>query len=727
VKQLNMKMYKEIYQGSLIEEQLLKDETIFHVANGYLGKKGVFTEGYGYPHKRGVFLNGFYNTYGYHYEENAQQFPQQGKTIMALPDASLITFKVNGYELNQKEMKHILTERRFDLEKGMTVRTTTYQSSHDEMYQLNETIYAHHHAHSIIKIEIQLKSLTKDASCECKHQISMPLIKTSHTRDPRLAYEKTHIEMTHIDLDKKQYHFQTQSKQFQGYLEFIMDKHFHYEIAQEDVIGILNQHLKKDETLTLHLTLNYHSNHIQLDMKDASLNSHLKTLDAYWKHYPFTFSDPKKQEIMDYHMYQLYHAGGIHQQLSIAAKGLSGEGYEGHYFWDTEIYMLPYFIYHYPEKAKTILRHRMFFIEEARLEALQLHVKKGIKIPWRSIDGTELSPYFLAGSAQLHINSDVAYGIILYVETTGDHAFLNDGAFRFIVELALYILHYGFFEGNNFHLMQVTGPDEYTTLVDDNYYTNRLAAFHFNYILKHISKYHHLVQDLFSEEDIHLMKQATEKMHFNYDENLKLYLQDASHHLRKPLDHEIIQNEGLPLLLKYHPQFIYRHQVLKQADSVTADILLNRKDEAFKNGFYYYLKMTSHDSSLSKCIYGIGAFQIGESTLANQFFEDTLNLDLKDLKHHTKNGLHMANIGGSYLMVLKGIFGVHSIDGLSVAPTMIQQIQGISIQFLYQSITIQLTLFEFTFQIEVSQPLHIRVYDTVHVIESIQTFKKREQ
>jgi alpha,alpha-trehalose phosphorylase len=118
-------------------------------------------------------------------------------------------------------------------------------------------------------------------------------------------------------------------------------------------------------------------------------------------------------------MYQLYHSGGALDELSIAAKGLSGEGYEGHYFWDTEMYMLPYFVMHHPKRAKHILKHRLLFIEEAKHEARQMGIDEGAKIPWRSIDGTELSPYFPAGSTQLHINSDVSYGYILYVETTG--------------------------------------------------------------------------------------------------------------------------------------------------------------------------------------------------------------------------------------------------------------------------------------------------------------------
>ena len=721
-----MKQFKEIYQGQLNLQQLQKDETIFHVANGYLGKKAVFSEGYGFTHKRGVYVNGFYNTYPYHYEENATQFPQFGKTIVALPDASLLTFRINNIGLNQKEMEHVYTERIFDLEKGLTLRKTTYLSPTNQQFLIEETVYAHQQAFQHIHIQVSVTSLTEDVTCDIKHFITMPYIQESNVRDPRVAYEKQHIKHLLTDLKHQEYHVETLSKQFQCVLGYETNVMMQYNVEEDNVIGTYSCELKKNVAQTIDLHLSYRCNHIEIqDLDEHDFNTHLDAMSSFWKHNIIQFEHQDMQHIMDYHMYQLYHAGGIDNKLSIAAKGLSGEGYEGHYFWDTEIYMLPFFIFNFPHKAKTLLEHRMLFLNEAREEALNMHVKRGIKIPWRSIDGTETSPYFLAGSAQLHINSDVAYAMIMYVETTGDTSILINGGFRFLVELALYIYDYGFFNDTGFHLMNVTGPDEYTTLVDDNYYTNQMAVFHFQYILKHFKDYHRLVDDLISEEDIKNLRKAHDTMCVHYDQNLHLYLQDASHHTRKPLEAGILPNHGAPLMLKYHPHFIYRHQVLKQADSVAADILLNKYDTFFKNGFHYYLNMTSHDSSLSKCMYGIGAFQLGEEKIAETFFKDTLYLDIEDHKSHTKNGLHMANIGGSYLMVLKGIFGVHTFERLSLSPTPLTSTKGVSISFFYHNIRVNIKLLEHTFNVTVSSPLKVKVYDHEYDIQDVMTFNKR--
>ncbi len=178
-------------------------------------------------------------------------------------------------------------------------------------------------------------------------------------------------------------------------------------------------------------------------------------------------------------------------------------------------------------------------------------------------------------------------------------------------------------------------------------------------------------------------------------------------------------------MLRFHPQFIYRHQVLKQADSVAADVLLNRYDDAFIHGFSYYLDKTTHDSSLSKCMYGIGAYQLGKEKLATQFFEDTLSLDLEDKNKHTKNGLHFANIGGSYLMVLKGIFGVDTLEGLSINPTSILNEKECQITFKYHDNVIRVSLNEKDFNIQVSKPIQLKVYGEHYMIENMKkVFKK---
>ena len=726
MKQHNMLPYETLYHGTISNDLLLKDETLFHVANGYLGKKGVFTEGYGYLHKRGLFVNGFYNTFPYHYEENASQFPQFGKTIMSLPDASLIAIEMNGCLLDLTHMNHIKTFRSFDISQGITKRTTIYENTNKDLYQVDEVIYAHHHHLENVNIKLTVTPLSNAANITCHHHIQMPNIHESKERDPRVAYERKHLTFKSIDLNNQIYQFETISKQFTGSLHFKSNIDFKYDVIHDQVIGKYATELNQHQSLMIELSLKYLCSHLPNIEGDANFNSHLEALKTYQQHQPVIFSDQEKHRKISYLLYQLFHAGGVNTKTSIAAKGLSGEGYEGHYFWDTEVYMLPYFIYNYPEKAKRLLQHRMVYIKEAREEAANLHVSRGIKIPWRSIDGTELSPYFLAGSAQIHINSDIAYALILYVKTTNDISILEDDGFRFIVELGLYILTYGFFDDKGFHLMQVTGPDEYTALVDDNYYTNSMASFHFQFIVDHFKTYQHLVSDIFDTHDLEVMTKAIQEMTYYYDEDLKLYLQDATHHLRKPLSKDIIHHSDKPLMLRYHPHFIYRHQVLKQADSIAADVLLNRYDENFEHGFSYYLDQTTHDSSLSKCMYGIGAYQLGKASLAKQFFEDTLSLDLEDKNKHTKNGLHFANIGGSYLMVLKGIFGIDTMDGLSINPTPIVSEKDCQITFKYHDNVIQVSLNENDFEIQVSKPITLMIYGVSYLIENNKRILKRK-
>ena len=720
-----MKAYETSYEGIISKEQLLKDETLFHIANGYLGKKGVFTEGYGYPHKRGLYVNGFYNTYPYHYEENASQFPKYGKTIMSLPDASLITIEMNGCLLDLTHMHHIKTSRSYDISKGITKRTTLYEDPNKGLYRVDEIIYAHLHNLDNVNIEFTVTPLSRAVHVTCHHHIQMPYVKELKERDPRVAYEKKHLTFESVDLNNQTYHFETISKQFTGSIHFKSNLDFKYDVKDDIVTGKYIAELNQHQSLMIELSLKYRCNHPHMKDVDADFDSHLEALKKYQEHQPVFFSDQKRQRKISYLLYQLYHAGGVNKKTSIAAKGLSGEGYEGHYFWDTEVYMLPFFIFNFPEKARRLIEHRMIHVEAARHEAANLHVSRGIKIPWRSIDGTELSPYFLAGSAQIHINSDIAYALILYVKTTNDTTLLLENGFRFIVELGLYILTYGFFDDKGFHLMQVTGPDEYTALVDDNYYTNSMARFHFQFIVDHFETYQDLVSDIFDHQDLKLMKKAIKEMAFYYDENLKLYLQDASHHMRKPLSKNIIHHSDTPLMLRFHPHFIYRHQVLKQADSVAADVLLNRYDDAFIHGFSYYLDKTTHDSSLSKCMYGIGAYQLGKEKLATQFFEDTLSLDLEDKNKHTKNGLHFANIGGSYLMVLKGIFGVDTLECLSINPTSILNEKECQITFKYHDNVIKVSLNEKDFNIQVSKPIQLKVYGEHYMIENMKRFLKK--
>ena len=181
------------------------------------------------------------------------------------------------------------------------------------------------------------------------------------------------------------------------------------------------------------------------------------------------------QEGIRFNLYQLLQSVGKDPVSNIAAKGLSGEGYEGHYFWDTEIYMFPVFLMTNPEIAKNLLLHRYSILDSARARAKELGHKKGALFPWRTITGPESSAFFPAGTAQYHISADIAYSYIQYYLVTKDEAFLKDYMAEVLFETARLWADTGHMQDDQFRIDSVTGPDEYTCVVNNNYYTNVMA------------------------------------------------------------------------------------------------------------------------------------------------------------------------------------------------------------------------------------------------------------
>lgn len=720
---------KARYNTNTPFETILKDETIFHVANGYLGMKHHFIEGYGIELKRTLVLGGFYNTYPYHYEENSQQFPQVGQTIMPWPDATLTTFEINGTLMDLTHMRMLYTDVSFELDKGYVLRETMYEyEGHKYLLQEKRLASLHHVDH--VHIQVKFKSLDQNINLKLVSSIQMPHIKATQVRDPRVAYEREHIEFVQASLRglETHYEFQTKDQKHHGKLIKMMSIPTQTIIDGNQVTSHYEVMLQAEEVFEFHLQIIAQGSHVEPVSKqyslldfDEVLSIQQQNIEVFWSKQILHLDHEHMDITLKYSVYQLFMSGAFDHQLSIAAKGLSGEGYEGHYFWDTEVYMFPYFLMHHEEKAKNMLLYRYHHLEEARHEARQLGILKGAKIPWRTINGLEASPYFPSGSAQLHINSDIAFAVIQYVHKTKQIDFLVRYGFELLIETARYILNYGHFKDGQFHLHHVTGPDEYTVLVNNNYYTNRMVKYHFEHVVKwydmHQDELHDVISKLkIDEHEIQLLKKAAKEMVLLSDERLNIWLQDQEHHLRKPLPKGILPNQGLPIFLKYHPQFVYRHQVLKQADVIAAEVLLNHYDARFKSSFHYYLPMTSHDSSLSKCMYGIGAYHIDEDELAFNYFKEVLLLDIDDTKGHTKNGLHLANMGGAYLMVMKGLFGIYLDEMLSINPIKQSQFNEVKYGFKYQECDVLLTLYKTRFTIQVSVPITLLIYhQEVHV------------
>jgi alpha,alpha-trehalose phosphorylase len=362
----------------------------------------------------------------------------------------------------------------------------------------------------------------------------------------------------------------------------------------------------------------------------------------------------------------------------IPAKGLSGRGYEGHYFWDSEIFVLPFLAHIDPSAAARLIAFRHSILPAARERARILN-QRGALFPWRTISGEEASSYYEAGTAQYHINADIVYGVDTYLHATDDHQILIDYGVEIAVETARLWADLGHFDGGSFHFSTVTGPDEYSALVDDNAYTNLMARFNLTRAVEwtrwleahHQEEFVRLSQALeLGASEIDLWQQLAGAVFVPQDDVRKLTPQDARFFNRKAWDWTVPRSQH-PLLLFFHPLVIYRHQVLKQADVVMAMYLLPHlfSEELTRNNFDFYDPLTTRDSSLSAPIQAAVAARIGYLKPALSYFEEAALLDLENRAGNTADGLHLATAGGTWQALISGFGGfTHGAAGARFDP-----------------------------------------------------------
>jgi alpha,alpha-trehalose phosphorylase len=382
------------------------------------------------------------------------------------------------------------------------------------------------------------------------------------------------------------------------------------------------------------------------------------------------------QQAIRFNLFHILQASARAESAGVPAKGLTGQAYEGHYFWDTEIYLLPFLTYTSPRIARNLLTVRYNMLDQARAQA-KLLGHRGAMFPWRTISGEEASAYYAAGTAQYHINADIMYALRKYVQATGDELFLQEYGAEMLVETARLWLDLGFYsdgKGGKFCINAVTGPDEYNTVVNNNAYTNLMARENLRYAAQTVESLRATTPDVYNAlvhktalepSEVEAWTRAAESMYVPYDEKLRIIPQDDNFLDREAWDFQNTPREHYPLLLFYHPLNIYRKQVIKQADVVLAMFLLGNAFslEAKKRNFEFYDPLTTGDSSLSSCIESIIAAQIDDMEKAIRYGMAALLMDLADVGGNVKDGCHIASMGGTWMMLTYGFGGMRDNDG----------------------------------------------------------------
>jgi alpha,alpha-trehalose phosphorylase len=369
------------------------------------------------------------------------------------------------------------------------------------------------------------------------------------------------------------------------------------------------------------------------------------------------------------------------------------------------MYVVPVFVYTDGKLARALLDYRYNTLDEARSRARVLGHEKGALYPWRTINGKEASTYFPLGTAQYHINADIAYAFKLYMDVNDDYDYLEKKGAEVLVETARVFADVGDFaecKGGKYCICAVTGPDEYNAIVDNNFYTNLMARENLKDAIWALNKikernqsaYEELTKRLeITEEEIAYWKKIIDNMYFPYDENRKIYPQDDGFMMRKKWDDSKIPEEKRHLLYEnYHPLFIFRQRMSKQADAILGMLLHSNyfTEEELKRNYDFYQEVTLHHSSLSTCIFGILASQIGYEKEAYTYFSQSARMDLDDYHNNFYAGIHAANMAGTWQGIVFGFGGLRSNnDRLEFKPSIPKQWENYTFSIGYRGSRLQ--------------------------------------
>lgn len=694
-------------------EFLAQAETMSALGNGYLGMRGCPEEG-GPNAENGTFINGFYETRPIEYAEEAYGFAKTGQTICSVTDSKIIKLFVDDEPFWLSNAYLLKYDRRLNMKSGTLDREILWETPAGKQVLITSRRLVSFANRHVAAISYRVTILNAQAFVVISSEMaSNPTSSGDNGIDPRLARafpgrvlhpranyskdrrivlcyatEKSRLTLTcatDIALEGSCPHsyrvFHTADF---GQVAFTIDaqprcpiqltKYMVYHTSQtapaEELCG------RAEWTLDRIVTQGF----------QRLLASQEKYLDDFWRRSDVRIRDIRGdrikrstveiQQAIRFNLFHILQASARAEDTGVPAKGLTGQAYEGHYFWDTEIYLLPFLTYTSPRIARNLLAFRYKTLPRARARAKELG-HRGAMFPWRTINGEEASAYYAAGTAQYHINADIMHALRKYVQATGDAVFLREFGAEMLVETARLWLDLGFYsdaKGGKFCINGVTGPNEYNAVVNNNAYTNLMARENLRYATEVVESlratepdaYNALVQKTALEpSEAKTWIHAAENMYVPYDESRKIIPEDDNFLDKEAWDFGNTPAEHYPLLLFYHPLNIYRKQVIKQADVILAMFLLGDvfSPETKKRNFDFYDPLTTGDSSLSSCVEAIIAAQIGDIDKAIRYGMAALLMDLADVGGNVKDGCHIASMGGTWMMLTFGFGGMRDDDG----------------------------------------------------------------
>ncbi len=685
-------------------------ESLYSLGNGYMGLRGAYDEtDDGINMCSGMYINAIYATKPYNHLCNCVGFSDGDEFTINLSDWRIFNLYIDGEKAcfsaeNIKEHKRVL-----DMRKGVIERNFIFETKSGKKAAVKS---------------IRMVDMTDVRSAHISYTVT-PL-----NFDGEITVDSVVIKTTKIDND---YQSKVTSEAEKDGIYYMTQQVYN---TKQEVVTAIAHEIKGDGKATVTNADNEYKYTVKASLQNGDSVTVIKyagfscTMDnsenlqndalalaeknkkygfdslalrqekfweEYWKIGDIKIQGNKAdQQAVRFSLFVLRQQLVTTNKCSIGATGLTGPGYSGKVFWDTEMYLMPYYNFTYPETQKELLMYRYRILDIARRRAKEFGTV-GAMYAWCGISGEETSIVFEASVAEYHLNSDIAFSVWRYFDSTNDTDFLYNYGAEMVFETARFMAHRGAFipaNDNKFCINVVCGPDEYACGVNNNMYTNFMAQYHFYFALSVVEelkknapeKYAELkVKCGLTDDELTLWKNAADNMYYKYNEELGIHEQDDSFVRNDPVDMDKMP-KNLDIRWKYHPLDLWRMQVSKQADVVLLNFIQGdkfTKEEKLRD-YDYYEPKCNHGSSLSTAIHAIMAAELGKPE-AYEFFRCSAYMDIADFKHNTADGLHLACLGGVWMTVANGFLGMrHYKDGLLFNPHIPANWDSYSINIAYR-------------------------------------------
>jgi alpha,alpha-trehalose phosphorylase len=706
---------------------LAQSESLFALSNGHIGLRGNFDEGepHGLP---GTYLNSFYEVRPLPYAEAGFGYPEAGQTVVDVTNGKLMRLMVNDELFDVRYGELIDHERVLDLRAGTLVRRVHWRSPAGRQVKLVSTRLVSLAHRSVAAIEYVVEAVDEFVRVTVQSELVSNEDQPETSSDPRVAavLDKPLEAVDHEISENRallMHRTRASGLMMSAAMDHEIDVPGRVEVNTEVLADLARTTvicgLRPGQRLRIvkYLAYGWSSLRSRPALRDQAagalagarysgwqglVDTQREYLDKFWDSADVEVEgDPVIQQAVRFGLFHILQSSARAERRGIASKGLTGTGYDGHIFWDTEGYVLPVLTYTAPHAACDALRWRASTINLAKERAAELGLE-GAAFPWRTIRGQECSGYWPAGTAAFHINADIAMAFERYRIVTGDHSLEEDCGLEVLIETARLWRSLGHHDRHGvWHIDGVTGPDEYTAIVRDNVFTNLMAAHNLQVAAAACARHPEQARAMgVTTEETAAWRDAANAAHIPYDEELGVHQQCEGFTTFAEWDFENRRN--YPLLLHEPYVRLYPAQVVKQADLVLAMQWQSHAftpDQKARNVDYYERRMV-RDSSLSACTQAVMCAEVGHLELAHDYAFEAALIDLRDLHSNTRDGLHMASLAGAWMALVNGFGGLRDDEGiLSLDPQLPDSFARLRFRLMWQGyrLTVSATHDEVTY------------------------------